>query len=349
MKDEELDRLFREQIENLDSAPPQLNWEPEASFQRIQAQLKQPKKGGGFIWTHYLSVAASISLLFVASLTVFKAVDHWKADFMPEQAPPSVSYSENNNPVPNMQLQVMSGTLSSSAPPLATEMQSVEYTKQTTSSDHYIPRLELVNLVQNSNPVKNQLLHTTHNTSEVATHQLSYTIFGYELFSTTWSPEKELSTTSSQEMFGHTASQMPAKKNFVVNLGLGTELIGSQFGPQANIAFSIQTENQAANAINEWSLGISSTALIHEAEGQQRSLQPATFVEASIGKKSLDKKTGDSFGVGMLIHSDNPQFSGSTFKLQYTKKLLKRINISPELILTENFKKIIPGFKLTLG
>ena len=87
-----------------------------------------------------------------------------------------------------------------------------------------------------------------------------------------------------------------------------------------------------------------------EEAGQSR-LYPATFVNASYGKaKYKSNKTSEwEIGAGYLLNPNQVIYKDTTIRFHYTRSVLGRLKIGPELIWTNNLTKIYPGITLAFG
>ena len=66
----------------------------------------------------------------------------------------------------------------------------------------------------------------------------------------------------------------------------------------------------------------------------------------------ITTKSGAGFGVGIggLIHRDGGYFDGSTWKLSlYNRGADSKLSISPELIITDDFKEVFPALRFGLS
>jgi len=54
-------------------------------------------------------------------------------------------------------------------------------------------------------------------------------------------------------------------------------------------------------------------------------------------------------GAGYLLNPNQIIYKDTTIRLQYTKSISNKLKVGPEIIFTNNFKKLYPGFTLAFG
>ena len=77
---------------------------------------------------------------------------------------------------------------------------------------------------------------------------------------------------------------------------------------------------------------------------------PATFINAAYGQqKHQDRRSEWEIGAGYLLNPNQVIYKDTTIRFHYTRTVLGRLKVGPELILTNNLTKVFPGFTLAFG
>ncbi len=102
-------------------------------------------------------------------------------------------------------------------------------------------------------------------------------------------------------------------------------------------------------------LGVGIQSSIHNLQSDEISNQqiyPATFVSAKYGqikKSSAGKKKSWEVEASYLINPDYRVYDDTTFRFQYTHSIVGKLRGGPELLFTNRFRKVYPGFTLVFG
>lgn len=99
------------------------------------------------------------------------------------------------------------------------------------------------------------------------------------------------------------------------------------------------------------SLGTYTSMIISPAKEQKSErFYPATFINATYGQRGHSKRGGEwEIGAGYLLNPNEVIYKDTTVRFHYTRTVLGRLKVGPELILTNNLTKVFPGFTLAFG
>jgi len=86
-------------------------------------------------------------------------------------------------------------------------------------------------------------------------------------------------------------------------------------------------------------------------EKHSSTLKRALFVGAAYENSKLQngKTTTWTSGAEYMLHSTDPSANKPMFKLFYTRSILGRLKVGPEVLFTRSFKKAYPGLRLALS
>ena len=143
------------------------------------------------------------------------------------------------------------------------------------------------------------------------------------------------------------------KSRFVsVNANLGAGLVRNTVTPtgDAGIQYNDYARGEDMDFLRVF---VSPYYFFSKNEGGQNVVNYNWFVNVDIGSvydanmnRWLGKKC--SFGIGYLVYQKGGYFTNNTFKVFTDLQVMPRFNIVPEIIFTDNFKQIFPGFTIKL-
>jgi len=83
----------------------------------------------------------------------------------------------------------------------------------------------------------------------------------------------------------------------------------------------------------------------------ENGLSTSYFVKSVYEKEHFedDKRKGWSAGAEFLIHSEDDTFSNQVLKVFYSRNIMGKVKIGPEVMFTKGFKKVYPGIRLAVG
>lgn len=139
-----------------------------------------------------------------------------------------------------------------------------------------------------------------------------------------------------------------------VDFNMGAGLVRNKLAPTLDAGLQIQQSFKKFNldGFNTYSLFVQPYFLFDKNANGDHIANTNMFVNFSWGTGS---EIGDHFGllskqntigVGYLVLSKGNYFKNNTFKVFYEAKLKSGVTLSPELIITDNFKQIFPGLTL---
>jgi hypothetical protein len=143
--------------------------------------------------------------------------------------------------------------------------------------------------------------------------------------------------------------QMPS--DFLgIHFGTGFGFLQNKFYPELNISVTMYRGNHF-NQLRQ-KIGIDLQSMIFTSTGSDHKLSthPNTFLSLSYGRNfsgANQRQRWTTFGAGLLIKSQGDIFQGNTAKFYFQTDIgSSKLNLVPELYLTDNFKKSLIGIKL---
>lgn len=144
--------------------------------------------------------------------------------------------------------------------------------------------------------------------------------------------------------------KLSVSPSFSVNAAVNPNL-WNDFSPTLGVDFKYQINNDTKNR-KYVSLGLQSTMFTKFENERSVKVYPATFVTTKYGQSKVNvngKKKIWEVGAGYLVNPDHEIFDDSTFKVQYNRTIIGRFRGGPELIFTNKFKKVYPGFTIVFS
>lgn len=133
-----------------------------------------------------------------------------------------------------------------------------------------------------------------------------------------------------------------------IHAGAGVGIAGDRFYPEFNSIIALYFANRFHNNRQRIAAGYELKLFSgRTAENEFRS-RPASFVTLSYGINfSGQHPRWTALGVGYMVHNRSDMFTGKTLKLFIESDIgSKKLNLVPELYLTDDFSKSIFGMKL---
>lgn len=99
-------------------------------------------------------------------------------------------------------------------------------------------------------------------------------------------------------------------------------------------------------------LGANTTFIFQvQNENGSTKIYPATFINTKYGQSNMknNKKTEWEISAGYLLNPNQVIYKDTTVRFQYTRTLTGKLKVGPELILTNNLRKLYPGITLSFG
>ncbi len=99
-------------------------------------------------------------------------------------------------------------------------------------------------------------------------------------------------------------------------------------------------------------VGVQSTLIPKHNTEDQFNIYPATFLTTKYGQTSVNKNGQNKvweIGASYLLNPDQEIFEDSTIKIQYNRTIVGRLRGGPELIFTNKFRKVYPGFTIVFS
>ncbi len=336
MKPEEIDQFFSQKIAELDDVMPPTDWNPEATFYKIQNKMK-PVARRRFLAPWYLSVAASVSLVTVIATSVYFNFSSGSeevsiASFIEEKTEKSLSVqqyiseailNDEKTPeiVPDAHPEIVSISSRAIYKRKAYSIIPDHLLEEFLNGNKNIPTIELPCIdVQAPETVASKMVKKK--TSFALSHPLKKDI------------DSEISENALQ-----------------MNLMAGVGYVADNVAPIVQLETRLLTTNQNSQW-NTYGGGLSVEGFISKSEEGMNG-RPHVFAEISTGKmsKNEDKTVqGKGWSMGILLNPQEGSTMGrDTFRLRYTWEFKNRIRVSPELLVSDGFQRIYPGIRITRG
>jgi hypothetical protein len=130
--------------------------------------------------------------------------------------------------------------------------------------------------------------------------------------------------------------------------GAGVGLAGDRFYPEFNFITGIYLANRFSKNRQRIAVGYELKLFSARTEENTFSVRPASFVTLSYGINfSGARPRWTALGLGYMVHNKSDIFTGKTMKIFLESDIgSEKLNIVPELYLTDDFKKSVFGIKL---
>jgi hypothetical protein len=130
--------------------------------------------------------------------------------------------------------------------------------------------------------------------------------------------------------------------------GAGVGLAGDRFYPEFNFLTAIYLANRFSKNRQRIAAGYELKLFSDRTEENAFSVQPVSFLTLSYGINfSSERPHWTALGVGYMVHNKSDIFRGKTLKIFFESDIgSDKLNIVPELYLTDDFKKSVFGIKL---
>jgi hypothetical protein len=133
-----------------------------------------------------------------------------------------------------------------------------------------------------------------------------------------------------------------------LHAGAGAGLAGDRFYPEFNFITALYLANRFTRNRQRIAAGYELKVFSGRTEENAFSVMPASFVTLSYGINfRSDRPRWTALGFGYMVHNRSDIFSGKTLKMYLESDIgSDKLNIVPELFLTDDFKKSVLGIKL---
>jgi hypothetical protein len=154
---------------------------------------------------------------------------------------------------------------------------------------------------------------------------------------------------NNETLFNDVKFQMPS--DFLgIHFGTGFGYLQNRFYPELNISIAVYRGNHF-NQIRQ-KIGVDLQNLFFTSTNSDGKLSSDinTFLSLSYGRnfsKANQRQRWTTLGAGFLVKQNGDMFQGNTAKFYFQTDIgSSKLNLVPELYLTDNFKKAILGIKL---
>lgn len=130
--------------------------------------------------------------------------------------------------------------------------------------------------------------------------------------------------------------------------GAGVGIAGDRLYPEFNFITAIYLANRFHNNRQRIAAGYELKLFSGRSEENVFHSRPASFVTLSYGINFRgERPRWTALGVGYMVHNRSDMFTGKTLKLFLESDIgSEKLNLVPELYLTDDFKKSVLGIKL---
>ena len=161
---------------------------------------------------------------------------------------------------------------------------------------------------------------------------------------------RKLKTSKATEKVISEKLSTPATPKFYPGTQLGSNSItGIAPGMSIDFRHYLKAEDNRNRYI---AIGANTALIFHiQSEGGKTEIYPATFINAKYGQSKIEnnRKTEWEIGAGYLLNPNQVIYKDTTVRFQYTRTITGKLKVGPELILTNNLRKLYPGITLAFG
>ncbi len=375
MTSEELDNLFRNEVNGLEGLPPQVNWKKERGWQKLNAQLEHKAHNRGIIpflklsknassWTYGVAATLALTLLSIVGVNHWVIQQNGSIAMVPydvnetssqeirEQQTPEIpliekglNYQKNINPK-DLNHSIAS-TLIADEEHLMEEIFMANFASFNTNDYNKTNVQKDGNVFLNTIPGLEANIYLNPNTTNFAipNHGFLGPIIKQE------ETPKNLSFMLNGSLAANTS-------NF--NLGIEGDLVfqfkGKKNEVEQNIALGIRNEFQY---VHNPKYGVSDSGLDGQINadfnGKKKSgVGMATFVTASYSR-NIAKPNKKPFYLGLKagysIVNESKSFDDNALSLELIigGNETSKFKVSPVVYLTDDMKNVVPGIKLGMS
>ena len=154
---------------------------------------------------------------------------------------------------------------------------------------------------------------------------------------------------NNETIFSDVKFQMPS--DFLgLHLGAGLGYLQNKFYPELNLSVAIYRGNHFNQLRQKIGVDLQSLFFTSASNDGKLSSDINTFLSLSYGRnfsKANQRQRWTSLGAGFLVKQSGDIFQGNTAKFYFQTDIgSSKLNLVPELYLTDNFKKTLLGIKL---
>lgn len=330
MKDNELDNLFREALQNLDGAPPQAeNWNKESTFNRIQFGLNGDQNQSKH---NFFDLAAAVVLTITAITYLFSFF-----------VAPKIQES-----LPELITSVSSDLINT---PGSEENSNEVLLANKEKSDNEVDVENEINL--GNTFYYDQTMESKTVAANLNDEFLQKDLFKRNTIIPTIEPIEEEkrernAVVDFQLPFGKKTEVLQAHSNKLeLSLPVGVAYSAGTVAPVASFNATLNLNKHKATT-SQLSVGLSAYGLLEKSEEKSIGIEPVLFAETSFGIESNNDNfvSGHSVGLGYQLNEVDA-IEGNAIKLNYTISIKKRLRVAAEALVSEGMSRIQPGIKLT--
>ncbi|MDN5203821.1 hypothetical protein QQ008_20690 [Fulvivirgaceae bacterium BMA10] len=373
MRFEDLDNIIRAKVNGLEGVPPNVEWRKEPAWDKIDARLQSESQGSKILGlvplsklSHFwqYSVAASVAIVIASSVwlgsSYFNDVDQLqKEDGHSASGQGYTDLKQDKN-------KIYENNLSSSNGPVDMEKilqdaiskdietpQDRELLAQLAASGYAVNSIgyghsqsSFTNVFHYSKAVPFNI--EVHDQIDIVNYLTPHTIGKYS------SPEyiRSFEVPTLPEMLPVSNETPNASLAFIINGGTG--FVKDNFAPQLEAGVLLKLKNKLNQYNHTLSLKANTQYFKHQASENENSNNLNTFIVAEYGHniaKKKDKPFWLGLGIGYMAQSSGDYFDKGTMMLDMILggNDSSKIKITPQVYLTDNLTRVVPGIKVGLG
>ncbi len=371
MTSEELDNLFRKEVNDLKGLPPQVSWRKEQGWQKLNAQLNptEDKRGVVPLWQFSKHSSWVYSIAATLSLTILSIVgiNHWASQENFSLANLSGFDQESSHPLVKQD----------TPPQLPLMEKALHYEKMQNHNDANLSSIQPI--VMQDQGLLDQLYFGNYTTSENSKKQNRYALANFD-------GNDNLLVNAIRGIHGGTNVQsfqpkyeslsfynygpIPMNKktkewSFVVDGFIGANTMNFNGGVEVNLVR--QFKGKKHNVDQSFAVGIRNEFhFVHDdrynksefqmdnPSKKQNNLGGATFITASYAR-NVAKPSKKPFYLGVkagysVVHAGNSlEDNALSLELILGGNENSKFKVAPVVYLTDDMKNVVPGIKLGMA
>ena len=134
-----------------------------------------------------------------------------------------------------------------------------------------------------------------------------------------------------------------------ISAGLGFGFYRDRFAPDFNARLAIDFPDRLGNEDLKFGFIYTQQYFFKEQQDEDFDVDANGFLSGFVSSRvGSEREIG--IAIGMLVNKNGNFYKGNTFKVTgFNRNVKSRINFSPELIFTNDFKNVIPAIKFGLS
>lgn len=336
MNNNEFDKIFKDNLENMDGMPPGLSFDLDRSFDRIQQELHKDQRSAftvfmGSAAAKWYGMAASVALLIGSTYITSQVL---------KESDIAVNHTESSFELVSNSIADQMGRWTEDifmgSPKIITPILPEE--EETTAGVSKQRSLLVLSEVNIKSRRKSQL--------EIANERINLSLdkVAKQGIGQTAAPIASINPTP-------TLSTAQNSNNLGTEFNVGGGVTAKAPALNGSLA-AVLRFGTPSEKLSKLKVGAELNQLIKEASQDinKTLMLPYVYAKAEFGQYSnySPKAKGWNIGAGILMNPDGQQLIGNTFKVYAGKKTKWGLTISPELIITNDGQNFIPGISVSI-